>query len=130
VTETNNILILDDCVKICSVISNMLKHYCDDKVNILQANTYDKASKIFKENKIDIVLTDIELNDGMEEGGLKFLLKVKLFDESIPVFVMSGSDCKREYIIELGADDFFSKPFNLREVVIRIMDKLASCYQY
>lgn len=71
-----------------------------------------------REQGADIVLLDLMLP---EMGGLDVLRKIREVG-SIPVLVVSAKDAEADIVtaLELGADDYLTKPYSIRELVARI----------
>ena len=68
---------------------------------------------------VDIVITDVKM-PGMD--GVELLKKIKRYYPSIAVIVMTGfaEDFTYEKVIESGASDFFQKPINSKELMLRL----------
>jgi two-component system OmpR family response regulator len=69
----------------------------------------------------DPALQILDLRLGLEDG-LDLLRKVRLSSE-VPVIIITGhrlDDIDRVVGLELGADDYLTKPFNLRELLARV----------
>ena len=94
-------------------------------VNYLKANGFDTceawsvqgASEAIGQLRPDIVLLDIILDDGES-----YDLVSALSETGTPVMVVSSKDTPLDRILclELGADDFLVKPFELRELLLRM----------
>lgn len=67
----------------------------------------------------DIILLDIRMPD---MDGYEVLQRIQEFDETIPVIFITAHDKRYNKILglELGADDFISKPFDIKELVLKI----------
>jgi two-component system, OmpR family, response regulator RegX3 len=74
--------------------------------------------RAFREERPDIVLLDLML-PGMP--GLDVLRKVRA-EGDVPVIVLSAKDSESDVVtaLELGADDYLTKPYSVRELVARI----------
>jgi two-component system response regulator RegX3 len=72
----------------------------------------------FREERPDVVLLDLML-PGM--AGLDVLRRMRTESE-VPVIVLSAKDSEADVItaLELGADDYLTKPYSVRELVARI----------
>lgn len=73
----------------------------------------------FKENRPDAVLLDLMLPG---QSGLEVLRQIRKVCQATPVLVVSVKDDESEKVcaLELGADDYVTKPFAPRELVARI----------
>ena len=67
----------------------------------------------------DIVLLDIMLPD---MDGYEVLQAVQEYDETLPVIFITAQDKTYSKILglELGADDFITKPLNIKELVLKV----------
>ena len=72
----------------------------------------------FRETRPDIVLLDLML-PGL--GGIDVLKRIRAESE-VPVIVLSAKDAEADIVtaLELGADDYVTKPYSLRELIARI----------
>jgi DNA-binding response OmpR family regulator len=71
------------------------------------------------DNEINLVILDLRLGS---EDGLDLLREVRL-NSDVPVIIITGhrrDDIDRVVGLELGADDYLTKPFNLRELLARV----------
>src|SRR6266576_7159815 len=69
--------------------------------------------------EVNLVILDLRL--GLEDG-LDLLRKVRM-NSGVPVIIITGhrlDDIDRVVGLELGADDYLTKPFNLRELLARV----------
>lgn len=81
--------------------------------------TYREGAERIKSNHYDCILLDISLPDG---NGLKLLDKIKEENETMPVIIISAKNSLDDRIsgLNLGADDYLTKPFHLSELNARI----------
>ena len=81
----------------------------------------DEANEKLKSKKFDLILLDLMLPDG---SGLDFCKKIKSNPEteSIPVVILTAKDDEVDKVVgfELGADDYVTKPFSVRELILRV----------
>ena len=112
-----NILIADDEKEII----RLLKVYLDPgEYNVLEANDGNKALSILNSNPVDIAVLDIMMPG---TDGYQLIKKIReRKDKYIPVIVISAkvglSD--RIYGMDIGADDYVTKPFEPLEVLAKI----------
>ena len=114
-----NILIVDDDKNICS----LLKLYLQEKdYNLYFAYDGSKALTIFQEKSLDIILLDIMLPiiNGWE------VCKIIRNQSQIPIIMLTACNMIEDKILgfDIGADDYIVKPFDPREVVVRIKARL------
>ncbi len=109
------VLIVDDDQKLTEIIEKYFSHY---EFQVLVANTgIDVETTIMKE-KPDLILLDVMLPD---RNGFDILRKVQK-DFSIPVIMLTakGEEVDKVIGLEMGADDYITKPFSPRELIARI----------
>jgi two-component system, OmpR family, alkaline phosphatase synthesis response regulator PhoP len=77
----------------------------------------------FKKQKPDMILLDVMLPDG---SGLDVLKKIREVDKLIPIMMVSALQSEMDKVIalDLGADDYMTKPFGVLELTSRIQSKL------
>ena len=109
------ILIVEDEVNIRANIAEFLKA---EDFDILLAKDGEEAIAIFDEKKPDMVILDLMLPkvDGLE------VCKHIRRDSDTPVIMVTARDEEIDKLLglELGADDYITKPFSLRELKARI----------
>jgi len=121
---TANILIVEDEL----VTRNTLKSVFEaEGHNVLEANDGDEMHQIVKENTINLIIMDINL-----PGKNGLLLARELRDnQNIALIFLTGRDNEVDKILglEIGADDYITKPFNPRELTIRTRNLLTRTMQ-
>ena len=82
-----------------------------------------EAERVLANNKFNIMILDIMLPDG---NGFDFYKKVEK-NYSIPTIFLTAKDEEDDIVkgLELGADDYVTKPFLTRELIARIKKILA-----
>ncbi|MCL1630603.1 response regulator transcription factor [Sporolactobacillus sp. CPB3-1] len=110
------ILVVDDEPSIVTLLSFNLKK---GGYEVLTATNGTDALKLAKDNRPDLIVLDLMLPgmDGMDV--CKQLRQEKFF---IPILMLTAKDDELDKILglELGADDYMTKPFSPREVVARV----------
>ena len=119
------ILVVEDDVQIRKFIC-----YCLENNNyqyITASNGQDALRKIFYEN-MDLILLDLGLPD---MDGVDIIQRLREFSE-IPIIVVSARDKDKDKAdaLELGADDYLTKPFSATELVARIKVAFRHFYRY
>lgn len=89
---------------------------------VLVADSGARARALLQTPRIDLVLLDLGLPDG---NGLALLAELRMRWQG-PVLIVSGqaASVERALGLELGADDYIAKPFDLRELLARIRSVL------
>jgi DNA-binding response OmpR family regulator len=109
------ILIIEDDMAIHSLIKEMLELH---DFRTLSAYSGTEGKLLFTQNQVDLVLLDLML-PGM--NGEEFLQEIR-HTSCIPVIVISAKsdqDSKLELLMN-GADDYITKPFDVKELLARI----------
>lgn len=109
------VLSVDDDRDLQTAVSHYLE---EDGYVVLSAFTGAEAVEKVKLGNCDLVLLDLGLPD---EEGFRVLTRIKA-QSSVPVIIVSGKSDTTEKIVglEMGADDYITKPFELRELSARI----------
>ncbi|GAA4653310.1 response regulator transcription factor [Anaerocolumna aminovalerica] len=112
-----NILIIEDDRALSDGIVLSLK---DDKYLLLQAHNIAAARELLKNNSISLIILDINLPDG---NGLDFLREIRE-KYMVSIIILTANDLETDIVtgLELGADDYITKPFSL--MVLRARVKL------
>jgi two-component system, OmpR family, response regulator len=112
---SKHILVVDDEPAICRVIGEYLGEF-DWRVSC--AGDGDAMRKILEREVVDLILLDVKLpvEDGMT------LTRELRARSGIPIIMLTSrkDDVDRILGLELGADDYLTKPFNPRELLARI----------
>ena len=87
--------------------------------SILEAENGESGLAMLSRNAIDIVVLDLGL-PGID--GLEVLKRLREGGSSIPVIVLSSRDDEKGKVaaLDLGADDYVTKPFGMEELLARI----------
>lgn len=112
----HTILIIDDDLDLCASIKNLLEQR--DYKTIL-AHDSNNIESIINSQAIDLILLDIILPGGKDGISLCKLIRDLT---SAPIIMLSGVEADAEKIIslELGADNYITKPFNSRVLLAHI----------
>ena len=113
----------DDFVR--SDISSALKSIFKD---VIEASNTDDAFNKFKNNKIDLIVSDINMP---KKNGIIFLDEVKKIDSKIPFFFVTAHTDK-EFLyssLKLGVDDYFIKPLKIDHLLEKIEKTAKKVYQ-
>jgi len=108
------ILVVEDEPAIAESISYGLRR---DGYAVAIAPTLAEAERELE--GVDLVVLDLMLPDG---SGFDLLGKVRQKDTGIAVIVLSSRDAEADRVaaLEIGADDYVTKPFSPREIVARV----------
>ena len=117
--EVKKVLIVDDEQAIIDVLVYNLKK---EGYETLEATDGITAVNIALEEKPDLMLLDIMLP---KLDGLSVCKRVKNY-LNIPILMLTAKDAEIDKIVglELGADDYITKPFSVRELMARVKANL------
>jgi DNA-binding response OmpR family regulator len=109
------ILVVDDNPDICT----MLKEYLTEEgFDVSTASNGQKALYIAREEKPDCIVLDMMMP---EMGGQEFI-RIYTAESDTPILVLTAKVDETDKVLglELGADDYVTKPFSMRELTARI----------
>ena len=114
-----NILVCDDDKQIVEAISIYLT---GEGYNVLKAYDGFEALKIMEKESLDLLILDVMM-PGLD--GIRTTLKIRE-NSSIPIIILSAKSEDQDKILGLniGADDYITKPFNPLELVARVKSQL------
>lgn len=117
--EQMTILVCDDDKEIVEAISIYLKQ---EGYNVVPAYDGREALDAVKDNKIHLIILDIMMP---KLDGIHALLKLRE-ESSIPVILLSAKseDVDKILGLNVGADDYVTKPFNPLELVARVKSQI------
>jgi len=110
-----NILLVEDNEVLAKGLIYSLEQ---KKYKIIYTTTVNKALQELKNNTIDFVILDISLPDGNGFDLYKNYIKSK----DIPTIFLTARDDESDIVkgLELGAEDYITKPFGVKELLTRI----------
>lgn len=114
-TTLPHILIVDDDADIRESLSDYLRRF-DYQVSVAQDTASARA--VMEAHDVDLILLDIMMPS---EDGLTFCRNIRR-DSNIPVIFLTALDDQTDQVVglELGADDYVTKPFEPRLLLARI----------
>ena len=121
------ILIIDDERELAGVVADILKN--EGYSNVESAFSLKEANEKIKKSQAHLILLDVMLGDG---NGFDFYERLKnegIFPK-LPVIFLSArdEDESRLHGLGLGADDYITKPFLPKELLLRIGAVIRRCY--
>lgn len=99
-----------------------LKYYLEqEEFEVIEAGSIEDAQNSLS-NSIDLILLDINLPDG---SGFDLFKEIKK-NQDIPIIFLTANDLEVSVVmgLDMGADDYITKPFKARELVSRIKSVL------
>ena len=114
-----NILVCDDDKEIVEAISIYLKN---EGYDVLKAYDGLEALEIVEDKNIHLILMDVMMP---RLDGLRATMKIRE-DKNIPVIIFSAKSEDTDKImgLNMGADDYITKPFNPLELIARVKSQL------
>jgi two-component system, OmpR family, response regulator len=120
-----HILVVDDDAQIRQMIADYLGEY---DFRVTGAADGQAMRKVLAAAVVDLIVLDLRLpaEDGMS------IARALRADSSIPIIILTGrkDDVDRIMGLELGADDYLTKPVNLRELLARIRTVLRRAHAH
>ena len=115
-----HILVVDDDEGIRSLVKKYLN---ENKYIVNTAESAEEASKKIKIIKFDLIILDIMMPG---KNGLEFIQEnKKKLDTPIILLTAKGQANERVEGLEIGADDYLAKPFEPKELILRIKNILS-----
>jgi two-component system KDP operon response regulator KdpE len=110
-----NILVVDDESQITRVLRTALSGH---GYNVRSAGDGDEALEVMRQWTPDLVITDLSMPN---MGGLELCRRIRA-KSSVPIIVLSvrGEEKPKVDALDLGADDYVTKPFNMNELLARV----------
>lgn len=111
----HKILIVEDDVALNNGIVLTLKQ---ENYSFYQAYDIKKAMELFNKDNFNLIILDVNLPDG---NGLDFCKKIRQ-SFAVPIIILTANDMEIDVVtgLELGADDYITKPFSLMILRARV----------
>lgn len=110
-------------------IANLLRLYLENEgFDVLVARDGQEGFELFDEEKIHLAIVDLMMP---KVNGYRLVKKIRE-TSSIPILILSAKNTDNDKImgLDLGADDYLTKPFHPEEVLARVRANLRRCYHY
>lgn len=107
-------------------LSELIKTYLEKDYNVIQCFSGNEALNVTE--KVHLWILDIMLGDDV--SGYDIIKKIRETDEKVPVIFTSARDQDLDKIIglELGSDDYVTKPYSPKELVLRVNNIIRRVY--
>lgn len=111
---THTILIIDDDSSICEILEFNLKN---EGYNVVVANSAEEGFEKLSSDT-NLILLDVMMG-GM--SGYKMAEKLRTRGDQTPIIFLTAKDTENDMLtaFSVGADDYISKPFSIKEVIAR-----------
>lgn len=105
-----------------AIAKNLARLLCSEDFTVSHAATQTEAFAMLAEHKFDLALVDISLPDG---NGFTVCTEIKEVQD-IPVIFLTASGDEASVVtgLNMGGDDYVTKPFRPRELIARIRTAL------
>lgn len=120
--------------KICLVedeeaLSNVVKLYLERAGYEVVVFTKGRDAIEYIGNKVDLWILDIMLGDDV--SGYNVIKQIREKDENVPVIFTSARDQEIDKVfgLELGSDDYMTKPYSSKELVLRVNNIIKRVYK-
>ena len=115
----SKILVFDDDKDIVDAIDIYLTQ---EGYQVLKAYNGEEAIKVLKEKEVDLLIIDVMMP---RLDGIRATLKIRE-EMSLPIIILSAKseDADKILGLNIGADDYMTKPFNPLELVARVKSQL------
>lgn len=117
--RTNSILIVDDDEKLCALLRS---YFEEERFVVYIAHDGLEALNILRNQKPQIMLLDLMM-PGMD--GFEVCRRTRQFSD-IPIIFLSAKDDETDRLVGLniGGDDYVTKPFHVKEIIARVYSLL------
>ncbi len=113
------ILVVEDDAKVRALLRNVLE---DDGFDVSEASTAAQALQAIEAQTVSLITLDLNL--GLDNG-IELARKIRRVSQ-VPIIMVTGKEDVIDRVVglEVGADDYITKPFHVREVLARIRSVL------
>ncbi len=110
------IAVVDDEKKIRDLVKSYLEN---EGFTVVEAEDGAAAVQLVEKHAVDLILLDVMMPN---LNGLQALAKIRLLSEKMPVIMLTAKTEEIDKLLglEMGADDYITKPFSMRELAARI----------
>lgn len=107
--------IVEDDISIKKLLEITFKEY---QLNSISCDSKKSAIMLFITNSPDLLIVDLGLSDGDGKDLIKQIREIS----HVPIIVLSARHDEKEIIaaLDLGADDYITKPFSINELLARV----------
>lgn len=110
-------------------LNELVKRYLEKEgYEVRSYYTYDEAQAHVNDDDVHLWLLDIMLDD---KSGFDLIEEIRNKTRDVPVVFMSARDKEFDRIIglEKGSDDYITKPFSMKEMVLRVNNIMKRTYR-
>ena len=123
-TDLNHILVIEDDPGVGAGLKDGLEH---NGFNVTWKTNGAEGLRAACQGHAHLILLDLRLPDG---SGLDVCRQLRRMGQRLPVIILTvqNDEIDKVLALEIGADDYVTKPFSLRELVSRIRAQLRRAY--
>jgi len=112
---SQRILVVDDDPKVRLLLRRCLE---EDGLAVLEAETEEDVVTTLETHDIGLVTLDVQLEN---DNGFEIARRLRR-NNQVPIIMVTGQDDVIDRVVglEIGADDYITKPFHVREVLARV----------
>lgn len=124
--ESKKIIIVEDEPSLVFTLEDTLEN---EGYHTFVAEKGDEAVEIVKNENLDLMILDLML-PGM--SGYDVCRKVRAMNYTFPIIMLTARDQEIDKVtgLNIGADDYITKPFGVKELLARIQARLRRSDQY
>jgi len=110
------VLVIEDDLDISEILAI---HLHDLKCRVAQAQSGKVGLQMAIENRYDLIILDVMLP---EMNGLDVCRELKANDVTLPILMLTAKSEEHDKILglDIGADDYITKPFSIKEFIARV----------
>ncbi|WP_138935010.1 response regulator [Roseovarius arcticus] len=122
--STDKILVVDDDPKIRLMLRRCLE---SDSYVVFEAEDEASTHNILKSEDVQLITLDLQLG---ADSGLEIAKRIRQ-TSTVPIIIVTGQSDVIDRVVglEVGADDYITKPFHVREVLARVRSVLRRSLQ-
>ncbi len=122
----SRILLVDDNRELCDMILELMGKA--GFINMKAVHSIEEAQRKLEREQVQLWILDVNLPDG---SGFSFMEKLRR-QSRCPVLFLSARDEDEDRLrgLGLGADDYMTKPFLMKELILRVTAILKRTYYY
>jgi CheY-like chemotaxis protein len=111
-SDNLRVLVVDDVPDMREILERFIEVF---GLEVITAGSGKDGLALFRENEIDLIITDIMMDDG---DGFELVQGARKINPDVRVIFITGYevDDARQRAADLGADGFLSKPFSIKEL--------------
>ncbi len=114
--NSTKILIVDDDQRICRLVKRYLEN---NDYEMVETHTAENVQNIIENDSISLILLDIMLPD---KDGLSLARDIRDTSSTPIIFLTARAEIENKVTgLEIGADDYITKPFEEKELIARIL---------